>query len=335
MAGKCPQNVPASRPVLPSGCDSWAVIALVSAPSNLGLQPPQPTSVPGCAKAPEALREAGLFRRFAEYGAQDAGIVLPGRYADDPALGVLRNQALIIDHARRLAARIADLRAAGHVPLVIGGDCSLLVAAGVALRRAGRFGLVHLDGHTDFRHPGNSAACASLAGEDLAAAVGRHWPAIADIDGLGPYFQAADTVHAGCRESDEHLAEARSLLAMTVPAQVITAGPAVTVAAEIRARLGRPDLAGYWLHLDVDILDPQVMPAVDSPDPGGLDARQLTDLLAALAPGATGAQVTVFDPDLDPDGKYAKLIVDILLEGLPGLGADSRHQLPPTVQPTQ
>lgn len=299
------------------------MIALVSAPSNLGLRPPRPTSVPGCAKAPEALREAGLFGRLAEYGAVDAGIILPGRYADDPAPGVLRNQALIVDHARRLAARIADLMAGGHVPLVIGGDCSLLVAAGLALRRAGRFGLVHLDGHTDFRNPGNSAACASLAGEDLAAAVGRHWPAIAGIDGLGPYFQPADTVHAGCRESDEHLAEARGLLAMAVPAQVIIAGPPATVGSGIRARLSRPDLGGYWLHLDVDILDSQVMPAVDSPDPGGLDASQLTDLLDALAPGAIGAQITVFDPDLDPDGRYARLITGILADGLRRLGADS------------
>ena len=57
-------------------------MALVSAPSNLGLRPPQPTSVPGCAKAP-GLREAGLFQRLAEFGAVDAGVVLPGRYADD------------------------------------------------------------------------------------------------------------------------------------------------------------------------------------------------------------------------------------------------------------
>ena len=162
------------------------MMALVSAPSNLGLRPPRPTSVPGCAKAPEALREAGLFRRLAEFGAVDAGVVLPGRYADDVAPGRLRNQGLIVEHARRLADRIGALRRAGQAPLVLGGDCSLLVAAGLALRRAGRYGLAHLDGHTDFRHPGNSAACTSLAGEDLAAAVGRHWPAVADIDGLGP-----------------------------------------------------------------------------------------------------------------------------------------------------
>jgi arginase len=305
------------------------VIALVCAPSNLGLRPPQPTSVPGCAKAPEALREAGLFRQFARWGAVDAGAVLPGRYADDAVPGRLRNQDLIADHARRLAGRVADVRAAGHVPLVIGGDCSLLVAAGLALRRSGRYGLVHLDGHTDFRHPGNSAHCASLAGEDLAAAVGRHWPAVADIEGLAPYFQAADTVHAGCRDDDEYLAEVSGTLAMTVPASVITAGPVSAVAADIRAALERPGLDGYWLHLDVDILDPRVMPAVDSPSPGGLGAAQLTELLAGLAPGASGAQVTVFDPDLDPDGAHARLLTGVLAEGLRDLGQGRSAPAPP------
>ena len=71
--------------------------ALLSAPSNLGLRPPQPGSVPGCAKAPEALREAGLHRRFAAVGATDAGVVLPGRFADDARPGVLRNSTATCD----------------------------------------------------------------------------------------------------------------------------------------------------------------------------------------------------------------------------------------------
>jgi arginase len=296
------------------------VIALISAPSNLGLRPPQPTSVPGCAKAPEALREGGLFARFAALGGRDAGVVLAGRYADDVAPGRLRNQDLIVEHARRLAARIRQIRAAGDFPLVIGGDCGLLIGAGLALRPAGRFGLVHLDGHTDFRHPGNSEACASLAGEDLAAAVGRHWSAIADIDGLSPYFRPADVVHAGCRDNDEELAEVTKTIGLTIPASEIIRDGAAASAERIRGQLDHAGLAGYWLHLDVDILDPAVMPAVDSPDPGGLGAAQLTELLATLAPRAIGAQVTVFDPDLDPDGQYARLLVDVLADGLAGLG---------------
>jgi arginase len=50
-------------------------VGLLSAPSNLGLRPPAPTSVPGCAKAHEARREAGLHRRLAELGAEERGVV--------------------------------------------------------------------------------------------------------------------------------------------------------------------------------------------------------------------------------------------------------------------
>jgi arginase len=300
-------------------------IGLLSAPSNLGLRPPAPTSVPGCAKAPEALREAGLHRRLAELAAEERGVILPGRYADDATPGSLRNQAAIIEHARRLAERIDMLRADGLAPLVLGGDCSILVAAGLSLRRApGRYGLVHLDGHTDFRNPGNSSQCASLAGEDLAAAVGLHWPAIADIDGLSPYFSPVDTAHAGCRNDDEGFQEATALLGAVLPSSQIRHQSVEQAARKILDVAGRASLDGYWVHLDVDILDPSVMPAVDSPDPGGLSAGELTELLAALAPRAVGAQVTVFDPDLDPDGSHARLLTDILVTGLAPLSGDLR-----------
>ena len=297
------------------------VITLVSAPSNLGLRPPEPGGVPGSAKAPEALREAGLFERFALLGARDGGVVLPGRYVDDDATraaGQVRNQAALVDHSRRLATRIGDVLDSGRAPLVVGGDCSVLLAAGIATAARGRTGLVHVDGHTDFRHPGNSDACASVAGEDLAAAVGLHWAAIADIDGLGPYFAPGRAAHLGHRAGDEGATEARQVLGAVVPASDVTDGGVERAADAVRAAAG----SGYWLQVDVDVLDPSVMPAVDSPDPGGLDAAELTALLVALAPNAVGASITVFDPDLDPDGRYARLLVDILVDGLSRLRAD-------------
>src|SRR5262249_8978587 len=205
------------------------------------------------------------------------------------------------------------------------GDCSILVAAGLSLRRApGRYGLVHLDGHTDFRNPGNSDQCASLAGEVLAAAMGRHWPAVADIDGLAPYFSPADTAHAGCRDDDAELQETGALRGAAIPASRIRRQGVERTARRILDVTARADLDGHWIHLDVDILDPGVMPAVDSPDPGGLDPAELTGLLAALAPRAIGAQVTVFDPDLDPDGSHARLLTGILVAGLAPLSRDRR-----------
>ena len=302
------------------------MIAVLSAPTNLGLRPPEPSSVPGCAKAPEALREAGLHTRLAAVGAVEAGVVLPARYADDadPSAGRLRNQEALVDHALRLADRLGQMLDAGQAPLVLGGDCSLLVGAGLALARRGRHGLVHLDGHTDFRHPGNSDACASLAGEDLAAAVGRHWAAVSDLDGHRPYFEPGDVASAGCREDDEHLNETRQLLGVVLPALQIRRGGVKAAARVMHDVVNAGHLDGYWLHLDVDVLDPEHFPAVDSPDPGGLNPDELTALLAALAPAAIGAQVTVFDPDLDRDGRYAQLLTDILAAGLCKLGTKRR-----------
>ena len=274
--------------------------------------------MPGTNKAPEALRGAGLFQRLMAAGAVDGGVVLSGRYVDDDATraaGQVRNEAALVDHARRLGCSIAGVIAGGRAPLVIGGDCSLVLGAGLALRRGA--GLVHIDGHTDFRHPCNSDQCASVAGEDLAAAVGEHWPAVADIDGLRPYFLPARTVHIGCREDDEHFEEVRRSLGLTLPARTSIGIGMSEAARAARAVAGH---AGYWLHLDVDVLDPIFMPAVDSPEPGGLNPDQLVSLLMELAPTAIGAQVTVFDPDLDPDGRYAALLVDILATALADLG---------------
>lgn len=260
--------------------------------------------------------------RLLENQARDAGVIIPGRYVDDEATrpaGHVRNEKVIIDQARRLADRLDRIFEAGDTPLVIGGDCSILLGIGLVLAKRGRSGLVHVDGHTDFRHPGNSDECASVAGEDLAAAVGMHWPAISNIDDKGPYFASGRVAHIGHRENDQEAPEARQALGLVISAsEAMMAAPS-----EIAERVQKTAGDGYWLQVDVDVLDPSVMPAVDSPDLGGLDANELIALLEQLAPRAIGASVTVFDPDLDPEGSYALLVTNIIASGLNRLGAAS------------
>lgn len=60
--------------------------------------------------------------------------------------------------------------------LVIGGDCSILLGALAGARQAGPLSLIHIDGHSDFRHPGNydpEQTLGTVAGMDLALATGR------------------------------------------------------------------------------------------------------------------------------------------------------------------
>lgn len=78
--------------------------------------------------------------------------------------------------------------------------------------------------------------------------------------------------------------------------------------------LEAPVTEGFWVHLDADVLDPSVMPAVDSPDPDGLLPDELAPLLRTLVHSerCVGLNLTIYDPDLDPDGSRAALLADLL-----------------------
>jgi arginase len=75
------------------------------------------------------------------------------------------------------------------------------------------------------------------------------------------------------------------------------------------------------------VLEDEVVPAVDSPQPDGLGRKELTEILKVLLASrlAAGMEVTIFDPDLDPDGKIASAFADDLVDAL----ADGRPILRP------
>ena len=72
--------------------------------------------------------------------------------------------------------------------------------------------------------------------------------------------------------------------------------------------------SGWWLHVDLDVLSSEALPAVDYRQDGGLSWADLTELTrsAISAGGCLGATVTIFNPDLDPDGRYALAIVEFI-----------------------
>src|SRR5918998_6151524 len=112
-------------------------IAILDAPSNLGLRPPTATSVPGCAKAPGALRDHGLLSRLR---ARDAGCLTPPRYDPGdwrPGDGVCHAEQ-IANYSRRLADRIGGILDAGEFPVILGGDCSIVLGSGLAMHRLGQ-----------------------------------------------------------------------------------------------------------------------------------------------------------------------------------------------------
>ncbi|MCP2330817.1 MULTISPECIES: arginase family protein [Actinoalloteichus] len=293
-------------------------IAVLDAPSNLGLRPPEDGVVPGCGKAPGVLRDAGLVTAL---DAVDAGVVTPGRYRPDWTPGTVRNEAAIAEHSLRLAARLDRIADRGELPLVLGGDCSILVGIGAHLRGRGRFGLVSFDG-LDYRHPGNSDAVGAAGGESLALTTGRGGM-LAELGGTRPYVRPADTVALGVRPDDEYLADAVDAGLRVITSTGVAADP-VGAAEEALRTVDGPELAGFWVHVDADVLDPDVMPAVDSPEAGGLTFDQLVAALGHLAvsPRLVGVDVTIYDPDRepDPDFRHGRLLADLLVSALAEAG---------------
>jgi arginase len=299
-------------------------IAVLDAPSNLGLRPPTPGSVPGCAKAPGALRDRGLVTRL---GARDAGCHTAPRFDPGewrPGDGVSQ-ASQIAAYSLRLAERVAAIVDAGEFPLVLGGDCSISIGTMLAMNRlgedlGGRIGLVYIDAHSDFRHPGNASVVGAAAGEALALVTGRGQADLAAIEQRRPYVRDQDVVLLGLRSGDEYRMDLQAAgFAVRAVPDVRTLGAARTAQ---WARTQLAECAGFWLHLDVDVLDPSVMPAVDAPDPGGIAYPELELLVRGLIGGANcvGMEVTVFDPDFDVDGRYALDLTDVLITSLKRIG---------------
>jgi arginase len=72
--------------------------------------------------------------------------------------------------------------------------------------------------------------------------------------------------------------------------------------------------------VDLDVLDRSVLDAVDSPGSPGLTARELSDLIYTLKLSGriAGVDFTIYDPDLDPNRRYPKMLADCITRGLKG-----------------
>ena len=74
----------------------------------------------------------------------------------------------------------------------------------------------------------------------------------------------------------------------------------------------------YWIHLDVDVLDEQAMPATDYLMPGGLEWDELAELLGPLcaSPAVAGLSIGCVNPEKDPDGSLTRRTSDLVVAAL-------------------
>ncbi len=281
--------------------------AIVEAPSVLGLRPSGVEELPGALLAGGLAERLGAVRR----GRVEAPAYDPRR---DPRSGVLNAEG-IARYSRELADVVGDVLDEGRFPVVLGGDCSILLGNLLALRRRGRHGLLFLDGHADFYQPA-AEPNGEVASMELALVTGRGPAVLSDLEGLGPLVRDEDVVALGFRDAAESAAAGMQPLPPDLHAVDLQAVRAAGAGAAARDAVGR--LGRYWVHLDVDVLDDAVMPAVDYRIEGGLSWAELESVLeTALGDErAVGFDVTIFNPRLDPEGLLAARLVESLSRGL-------------------
>src|SRR5262245_40372234 len=286
--------------------------AIVEAPSVLGLKPT------GVDRLARSLLANGLAERV---NARYAGRVEPPTYSAerDTETGTLNAHA-IARWSPQLADAVAHVLDRGEFALILGGDCSILLGATLALKRRGRFGLLFIDGHADFYQP-EANPNGEAASMDLAFATGYGPALLADLERRGPLVRLEDTVAFGFRDADEQ----RQYGSQSLPADVLALDlmtvrrmgveHAATVALE---RLTRPTVEGFFIHLDADCLDDRIMPAVDYRLPDGLSMNELESILTpAVASGrAVGLEVTIYNPALDEDGSAGRELTNALVFAL-------------------
>ena len=286
--------------------------AILEAPSVLGLKD---TGVDGLAARLVGNGLGDLVH------ARHAGRVHPPAYSTerDPETGTLNAQA-IAAWTPHLADQVAQVLDCGEFPIVLGGDCSILLGPALALKRRGRFGLLFIDGHADFYQPDVNPN-GEAASMELAFATGHGPPLLTNLEGRGPLIRSEDVVVFGFRDAEEQRAYGSQrlpadMLALDLPAvRRLGIGGAAAVAI---GRVARGELEGFFIHLDADSLDDGIMPAVDYRLPDGLAWDELATLLkAALATGrAIGMEVTIFNPSLDPGGTAGRELTDRLAAAL-------------------
>jgi len=286
--------------------------AILEAPSTLGL------ATDGVERLPEQLLGLGLAERIRARRAVRLAVP-PKDPVPDSATGVL-NAGAIAAWSPRLADAVEAVLDAREFPVVLGGDCTIILGSMLAFRRRGRYGLFFIDGNADFFQP-EAEPNGEGASMDLALVTGHGPSLLTGIEGRAPLVRPEDALAFAYRDhkdQEEYGSQPlpKALMAIDLPA--VRAMGIEAAARQAVDHLTREELDGFFIHLDADCLDDAIMPAVDFRVPGGLSWDELgTALRVALASGkAVGLEVTIYNPRLDEDGSAGRGLADVLAAAL-------------------
>ena len=268
---------------------------------------------PGCAEAPEV-----LIPLLSEQLARGAARVSLGPTLR-PSPKERRKEAAVSKLNAALAAAVAGAMRQARLPCVIGGDhtCAGGTWVGVARMVQGELGLIWIDAHMDSHTPATSHT-GRLHGMPLAWLLGQ-----ADDDLYGLSAGVVDPEHValiGVRSYEpEEKARLDRLGVRVFYIEEVGRRGLDTVCREALS-IATAGTAAFGISIDLDAVTPEDAPGVGTPVPEGIAAGELARALRSLAsrPELVAVELAEYLPRLDPDGRSARVAIELLLAALCG-----------------
>jgi len=265
---------------------------------------------PGSENDAQAFRDARLLQRLEAAGVQviDEGDVAIPSYLPHHNIPPIKNWPGPRIAWDCVSERIGPyLKQPGHIPLLIGADCSVVVGTAQAMTQAyGEYvHILYVDGDIDGVAP-QPGRCMSAAGMALwlITQASPFW--------AGPTLSPSRITVVGW--SDDLHSPEMGLRSLPL-AEVRRLGPGEAARQALQAI---PDSSSILLHFDIDVLSKQDMPAAYFPHTDGLSITEARELLAAILadPRVRIIEVAEYASLRDLDQSYASTIVELLAAAL-------------------
>ncbi len=290
-------------------------IAIMGAPSSAA------AFLPGSEKAPAALRAAGIVERLQSIGYEvtDLGDCAPRLFADDEEHKRARNIPEIVASLHDLKPRAEIGLKSGALVLVLGGDCTQIIALLTAARRYYKHvNLLWFDRDADLNTPASTPS-GRLDGMGLASIIGKGSPELVRFWGEPPLVREPDALIYGLQRVDQPEVDFLG-----------TEKSAHDALAHLHA-----DTREFMVHVDLDVIAQEEFAAVNVPDSGGLSFAEVRSSFVEFVKqkNLLGLDVAQYNPDRDPDGSAAKKVVDLLAEALAARLESLAAPAPPAATP--
>ncbi|MCK0069975.1 agmatinase family protein [Kordiimonas laminariae] len=297
-------------------------VAIMGAPLDMG------SGIRGAAYGPRAVRTGAIYKGngpdvpehmhtmvspFNELTVVDYGDIAVDGLSTERSVG----------HIREMVREVA---AAGTIPIIVGGDHSLMypdVAGVVDVYGAGKVGVVHFDAHFDAQPTGSHLLSHGqpvhrLFSEEIVP--GENFIQV----GLRGYWPGKE----GFEWMREHGLRYHTM------AEVEEKGWKAVMDRVLEEALEGPEY--IFISFDVDVLDPAYMPGTGTPEPGGLTTREAFPIVRRLCAEkqVVGFELVEVNPVADPGYTTAQNSDRILRECLTGIamrkrGLTGKHYLSP------